>query len=157
MKQLLWRMGGALAAGVLGLYMTLSALERTALTSLASPGGGAERPPAGTYLLMFVGLALLNVATFFALTQWSRFTRANPDVRKAPVWLLILIMMFAFGMAVIGVAVHSAWVGEQTPVPTDLNQGFILFQVFFCALALVCLVLISVRWSPGFKRSMVED
>jgi len=157
MKKLLWQMGGALAAGILGLYLTFSALERTALTSLAAGPGVSDRPPAGTYLLMFAGLAILNLATFFALTKWSRFMRANPDTRKLPVWLLLIIMVFGFGMAIVGVAVHSTWVTAQDVVPTQLNQGFILFEVFFCALALVCLVLIAVRWSPGYKRRIAES
>jgi hypothetical protein len=156
MRSLLWRLGGALTLGVLGLYMTFYALERTALTSLAAGPGVADRPAAGTYLLLFGGLAILNLSTFYALTRWSRFVRANPHGRQAPVWLLILIMMFAGVMLLVGVAVHSGWVRSQDEVPTDISQGFVLYEVTFSALLLMCLVLIAVRWSPGYKHRPVD-
>ena len=157
MTGLLWRLAGALSVGVIGLYMTFCALERAALSSLAAAPGEPGRPPSGTYLLLFGGLAILNLATFFALTRWHRFVRANPGMKQALVWLLIAIMIFAGIMLVTGVAVHSGWARSQEELPMNINQGFVVYAVFFSAMALVCLVLIAVRWSPGYKRRTLES
>jgi len=156
-KGFLWRMAGSFVLATLGLAMTFWALERTSLIAFAGAGGeGPSRPPAQVYLLLFAGLIVLNLSTFYALVKWSRYLRENPDAKQAPVPLLISIMVIAGGLLVGGMAVHAGWVKSQNPVPTEVSQGFIAYEVSFAMLVIVPLVLVAVRWSPGYKTRPID-
>lgn len=154
---LLWRVGGALALAVLGLSMLFWALERSSLVGFEATAAGVDmRPPTHIYVLLFAGLVLLNLSTFYALSKWSRFVRDNPETKQAPVWLLLGIIVIAGALLVTGIAVHSGWVRSQDVVPTEVDQGFIAYEVSFAALILVPLVLLAARWSPGYRHVPVE-
>lgn len=158
MSGFLWRMAGALVAGVIGLAMLFWALEETSLAALeASKSGGSARPSAGTYLLMFAGLVVINLATFYALSRWSTYLREHPHTKQLPVAALVAVMLVAGAAVVLGVAIHSDWVHEQPTVPVAPNQGFIAFSVVFATVVVATLVLLAVRWSPGYKRRPIED
>ena len=158
MSGFLWRMAGALVAAVIGLAMLFWALEQTALAAFgASLNGSDARPPTHVYLLMFAGLIVINLATFYALTHWSRYLREHPDTKQLPVALLVGVLVLAGTILVIGVSVHSTWVHAQTTVPDAIPQGYIAYQVVFASIAIVALVLLAVRWSPGYKRRPIED
>ncbi|MGC4174735.1 hypothetical protein [Demequina sp.] len=154
----LWRMAGALVAGVIGLCMLLWALELTSLASFAAAEtGGDSSPTTGTYLLMFAGLVLVNLATFYALTQWSRYLREHPNTKQFPVIVMVGVLILAGAAMVYGVATHSDWIRAQDTVPTTVRQGFIAYQVVFSTIIIATLVLLAVRWSPGFRRRPIED
>ncbi len=86
MSGFLWRMAGALVGVMIGLAMLFWALELTSLAALnASDTGSDPHPPTSTYLLMFAGLVLVNLATFYALTRWSRYLREHPNTKQLPV------------------------------------------------------------------------
>lgn len=157
MSRFMWKMAGALAASLLGMGMLFWALERTSLIALAD-GGNAEtaRAPFSVYVAMFTGLVLLSLAVLFAVIQWSRFLRAHPDTPQLPWWLAICILAVAFASLLAGFAVHAAWLLDQDPVPTVVNDGFIMFEVLMGALVLIPLVLVGVRWAPGYKHQAVE-
>ena len=153
MSGFLWKMLGALVAGMFGLGMLFWALELTSLASLeASAQGGDASPSKGVYALMFAGLVLVNLATFSALTRWSRYLREHPETKQLPVALLVGVLVLAGGALVTGIAIHSDWVRQQDPIPTTVQQGFIMFEVLFATIAVATLVLLAVRWSPGYKR-----
>lgn len=158
MSGFLWRMAGALVAGVIGLAMLFWALERTSLVAFeAAQNGSDARPGSHVYVLMFAGLVVVNLATFYALTHWSRYLREHPNTKQLPVALLLGVLVLAGAAVVIGVAVHSDWVRAQPTVPTTIKQGFIAYEVVFATVAIVTLVLLAVRWSPGYKRRPIED
>ncbi|WP_062384985.1 hypothetical protein [Demequina iriomotensis] len=148
MSRFLWRMGGALVLGVLGLTLIFWQLEHAQLYAFA----GLGRPAAGVYALLFVGLLLLNVSVFYALTRWARFLREHPDTRQLPPWFLVAIIVVAGGVLVTGVAVHAGYLRSLETVPMSISQGFVAFEASFAALALVPLVLLAVRWSGGYRR-----
>src|SRR5690606_20218067 len=100
---------------------------------------------------------LLNFSTFYALTKWARYLRRHPETPQAPVWLLIGVIVVAGAALLTAVANHSAFVRTQVPVPMDISHGFIAFQVVTGALVLVPLVLLGVRWAPGYRPQMRED
>jgi len=153
-----WRMAGALVACIIGLCMLFWALEVTALTAFqASDTGGDSRPSTGTYLLLFAGLVMINLATFYALTHWSRYLREHPGTKQPPVILLVSIVVVGGAALVLGVATHSDWVRAQDPIPMDPRQGFIAYEVMFAIVVIATLVLLAVRWSPGFRRRPIED
>lgn len=153
----MWRMAGALVGALVGMGMLFWALERTSLIALAD-GGNAEtaRAPLSVYAAMFAGLVVLSVAVFFAVGQWSRFLGDNPTTSQLPWWWAVAILVAAFACLLAGIAVHAAWLFDQDPVPTVVNDGFILFEVFMGALVLIPLVLVGVRWAPGYRRELVE-
>lgn len=158
MSGFLWRMVGALIGLVVGLCMLFWALEVTSLAAFrAADAGGASRPTTGTYLLMFAGLVLVNLATFYALTHWSRYLHEHPGTKQLPVAPLVGVLVLAGGAMVFGVATHSDWVRAQAAVPTDVRQGFIAYEVVFATIVVTTLVLLAVRWSPGFRRRPIED
>ena len=158
MSGFLWRMAGALVAGVIGLAMLFWGLEQTSLAAFAaSQSGGNPRPPTATYLLLFAGLVVMNLATFYALTHWSKYLHNHPDTKQLPVVLLVGVLVLAGAAIIFGVSVHSAWVRAQDVVPTTIQQGFIAYEVVFATVAIVALVLLAVRWSPGYKRRPIED
>ena len=153
MTKFMWTMGGALVVAFIGLGLLFWSLERTALVAL-DDGGNAEtaRAPFDVYVSMFIGLVLLGFAVFFAVLRWSQYLGENPESTQIPAWLGISIIVVALAALVAGIAIHSAWLNEQDPVPTLVNDGFVLFEVMMGAFVLVPLVLVGVRWAPGFRR-----
>lgn len=148
MSGFLWRMGGALALGVLGLALIFWQLEHASLYAFADRG----RPSPAVYTLLFAGLILLNVAVFYALTRWARFVREHPDTTQLPPWLLIGIVVVSGAILVTGIATHAGYLRSLDPPTLEISQGFIAFEVSFAALILVPLVLLAVRWSGGYRR-----
>ncbi|WP_296667011.1 hypothetical protein [Demequina sp.] len=149
MSGFLWRMGGALAAGVVGLSLIFWQLEHVSLLRFA----GLGRPSAAVYLLLFAGLLILNAAVFYVLRRWGAYLRENPGAGQLPPWLLAGIGVLAGAALVAGIAVHASWVRAQDPTPLDIREGFIAYEVSFATLALVPLVLLAVRWSHGYRRN----
>lgn len=158
MSGFLWRMAGALVVGMIGLCLLIWALELTSIASMkAAQDGTTAEPATGTFLLMFTGLVVINLATFFALTQWSRYLRENPNTKQFPVAVLVGVLILAGAAIVFGIALHSDWLRAQDPVPTTVRQGFIAYEVVFSTIVVATLVLLAVRWSPGYKRRPIED
>lgn len=158
MSGFLWRMAGSLVALMLGLAMLLWALELTSLAAMQGAQDGTDgRPETSVYLLMFAGLVIVNLATFSALMRWSRYLREHPSTKQLPVAVLVAVLLFAGAALVTGVAIHSDWLREQPTVPTAVQQGFIFYQMIFATIAVATLVLLAVRWSPGYKRRPIED
>ena len=158
MSGFLWRMIGSLAAGMVGLAMLLWALELTSFAALEGARTGTDgRPDTGTYLLMFAGLVIVNLATFSALMRWSRYLREHPRTKQLPVILLVGVLILMGAVLVVAAAIHSDWLHAQSTVPTAVSQGYIAFQVIFGTVAIATLVLLAVRWSPGFRRRPIED
>ena len=158
MSGFLWRMAAYLVAGVIGLAMLFWALELTVLAALEGAEDGVRaRPESGVYLLLFAGLVIINLATFSALTRWSRYLREHPNTKQLPVIVLVAVLMAAGAALVIGIALHSDWLKAQDTVPTTVAQGFIAYEVVFATIAVATLVLLAVRWSPGYKRRPIED
>lgn len=158
MIALRWRMAGAFAAGVLGLVWLFWALERTSLVAFAARDSGTiMQPPTITYVMMFVGLILINFAVFYALTEWSRYLRRNPDTWQLPVWLLFSVAAVSGAALITGLANHSAFVQSHDVIPMEINHQFIAFQVVMAALVLVSLVLLGVRWSPGYRPQLPRE
>lgn len=152
MTAFMWKMAGALVAGLIGLAMLFWALEKTSLIAFADSGQEGAGTPFSVYIMLFAGLVLINLSLFFAVLQWSRFLGENPDTKQLPVWAAILLSVFAGGALLYAFATHAAWMRAQDPVPMTVNDGLILFQVMMGALFLIPLVLIGVRWAPGYKR-----
>ena len=158
MSGFLWRMAGALVVGMIGLCLLVWALELTTLASFSAAQDGTQAQPAtGTYLLMFAGLVIVNLATFFALTQWSRYLREHPNTKQFPVAVLVGVLILAGAAVVFGIAMHSDWLRAQDPVPMTVRQGFVAYEVIFSTVVIATLVLLAVRWSPGYKRRPIED
>ena len=158
MSGFLWRMAGALVAGVIGLSMLIWGLELIAIASLqAADLGTSAQPGTGAYLLMFLGLVVVNLATFYALTHWSRYLREHPKTKQFPVAILVGVLVFAGAAIVFGVATHSTWMGDQEAATLVPRQGFVAYEVVFATVVIATLVLLAVRWSPGYKRRPIED
>lgn len=151
----MWRMAGLLVAAMIGLAMLFWALERTTLVALADDAGAA-RPPFTVYLTMFLGLVVTGFAVLFAVVRWSRYLGEHPDTKQLPLWFALALLVLAGGALVAGIALHAAWMNGQDPAPTLVNDGIILFEVLMGTLALVPLVLVSVRWAPGYARRTSE-
>lgn len=150
---LLRRVGGALAVGLTGLTMVVWALERTSLINFAEVLDGANvATPMRVYVTMFVGLALVNLSTFYAVRQWSDYLREHPDTAQLPVWFLVLLIVVPGAALVTSVATHAGYIRGLDQVPMDPNPGFIGFQVVMAALIIIALVLLGVRWAPGYKH-----
>ncbi|WP_062377162.1 hypothetical protein [Demequina pelophila] len=148
MSGFLWRMGGALAAGLLGLSLVFWQLEHASLLRFAGEG----RPSPAVYALLFAGLVLLGGAVLYGFTRWSAYLREHPETRQLPPWFLIGLIVFSGALFVVGSAIHAGWVREQDPTPVEISQGFVAYEVFFAALALLPLVLLAARWSPGYRH-----
>jgi uncharacterized membrane protein len=151
-------MAGALVALVIGLSMLVWGLELIAIAALQGNANGTDaRPAASTYLLMFIGLVVVNLATFYALTHWSRYLREHPKTKQFPVAILVSVLVLTGAAIVYGVATHSAWMGEQDAATLVPRQGFVAYEVVFATVMIATLVLLAVRWSPGYKRRPIED
>lgn len=148
MSGFLWRMGGALAAGLLGLALVFWQLEHASLNAFA----GLGRPSAAVYALLFAGLLLLGGSVMYAFTRWAAFLREHPETRQLPAWLLVAILVVAGAAFVLGAAIHAGYLRSQDPVPMEISQGYVAYEVSFAALALVALVLLGARWAPGYRR-----
>ncbi len=148
MSRFLWRMGGALAAGVLGLSLVFWQLEHASLLRAAGEG----RPAIGVYALLFAGLVLVGLAVVDAHRRWVRFLGENPGTRQLPAWLMVALAAIAVVLLVVGIGVHAAWVRAQDPTPLDIDQGFVAYEVSFAALTLVPLVLLAARRTGRLRR-----
>ena len=158
MSGFLWRMAGAFALLIVGLAMMFYSLERLSLINLAETlGQGDGERPFGLTASLFIGLIGVNFALFYALTRWAAFIRRNPGTPQAPVSLLITVLC-ASGLAfVASIAIHASYLRTLEVVPMDVSWGYICFQVLAAAVALIVLVLIAVRWSPGYRRGLTES
>ncbi len=148
MSGFLWRMGGALAVGVLGLILVLWQLEHVSLRAAA----GLGRPSPAIYALLLVGWSLM-----FAYTRWAGFLLDHPETREVPVWLLIGIIVVAAVALILGSAIHASWLAAQDPVPTEISQGVVAYQASFAALALVPAVLLAVRGSRRRRQTSTTE
>jgi hypothetical protein len=145
-------MSGALVAGVTGLVLLFWALERVTLLGFhAVASGEIVKTPITTNLAMFSGLILINVAMFYALRHWSRHVRHYPQTRQLPVWFLFAVTVVSGAALVTGLATHSSFVQSHDVIPMDINPGFIAYQVFMGAMVLIPMVLLGVRWAPGYR------
>ena len=150
---MLRRVGIAFLAGLTGLTMLVYALERTSLVNFAATLEGAEaQTPVRVYVTMFVGLALLNLSTFYALGQWAAYLREHPDASQMPVWALLALIVLPGAALVTSVATHAGYIRGLDEVPLDPNMGFVGFQVVLGAMVIIALVLLAARWSPGFRQ-----
>jgi hypothetical protein len=147
----MWRMFGALIAGMIGIAMVFWALERTTLVAAGSLEGN-ERAPWTVYVTLFAGLIAVSFAVLFVVSRWSRFLRDNPETKQIPVWLAIAIIVLAGAGLVAGIAIHASWLQDQDPVPDAVSDGFIMYEVLMSTLVLVPLVLVGVRWAPGYAQ-----
>jgi hypothetical protein len=148
----LWKLGGCLTAGSAALAMVLWGLERSALVEAAAGVGGEPASiPTRAYVLVFVGLMLLGLAVYCALTTWGGFLKANPDTAQLPVWLLLAIIVVAGGAGLLGLATHSSYIRSLDAVPAAVNQGYIAYQVLMSVAVLGSMVLMGVRWAPAYR------
>ncbi|MDN4483758.1 hypothetical protein [Demequina lignilytica] len=141
MSGFLWRVGGALAAGVLGLALIFWQLEHASLNALGDLG----RPSIAVYGLLFAGLLLLGWAVMSTLTRWIGYLREHPETRQLPAWLLGGLALLFGAVLVAGIVIHASYLRAQDPVPTEISQGFIAYEVAFAALAIVPGVLLVAR------------
>lgn len=164
----LWKLGGWLAAGFVALTMLLSGLERSALVKAAAlaeaapvvegaagAGGESGTVPTGAHALVFSGLVLLGLAVYGALTTWGGFLMDNPETRQIPVWLLLAITVVSGGAGLLGFAAHWGYVRSLDVVPTTVNEGYIAYQVMVSEAVLASLVLLGVRWAPGYRPRLL--
>ena len=152
MSVTLWKLGGCLAAGLAALTMLLWGLERAALVAAAVRAEGESASiPTHAYALVFSGLVLLGAAVYCALTTWGGFLKANPETAQLPVWLLLAIIVVAGGAGLLGFAVHWGYIRSLAVVPMTVDQGYIAYQVMTAAAALASVVILGVRWAPGYR------
>ncbi len=152
MTRTLWKLGGCLAMGVTGLTMVLWGLERSELVDAAVRlRGESETIPGHIYVLVFVGLVLVSLAVYCAVTTWGGVLKENPDTRQIPVWILVAVMAVAGGAGLVGLAQHSSYIRSLDVVPMAVNQGYIAYQVVTLSVLLTALVIMGVRWAPGYR------
>ncbi len=138
--------------------MLFWALERTSLVAFAADTHGrAAQPPFSIYVMMFVGLILVNFAVFYSLSEWSKHLRRNPQTLQAPVWVLFSIAAVSGAALITGIANHSAFVQSHEVIPMDIDRGFIAYQVVTTTFVLAPLVLLAVRWSPGYRPRVPDE
>jgi hypothetical protein len=146
------KLGGCLGAGIAGLTMVMWGLERVALVDAAVRlSGESIAMPGYVYVLVFVGLALVSLAVACAVTTWGGVLKASPETRQVPVWTLIVVMALAGGAGLTGLARHSGYVRSLDEVPTTVSEGYIAYQVLAVSILLVALVMMGVRWAPGYR------
>ncbi len=157
MNGFLRRMAGALVVGVLGMCMAFYSLERLSLINLATFLKQDDgKAPLSVTISLFTGLAILNLALFYAVSKWAKYLRTHPRTAQAPAWLLIGTFMVAGAAMVWALATHSGWLRIQEGVPLSVHWGYIGFQVVAATLVLVSLVLLAARWSPGYKPTAID-
>jgi hypothetical protein len=153
----LWLLGGCLATGFAALTMFFWGLERTALIDAAVRARGESMPlPTHLYVLVFVGIVLLAIAMWGAVTTWGGFLKANPETRQIPVWVLVVLMAAGGGAAFLGLAVHSGYIGSLAVVPMAVNQGYIAYQVMAASFVLASSVALGTRWAPGYRPHVLD-
>ena len=158
MNGFLTRMACALVAGVFGLSMAFYSLERLSLIDLATTLNHDDgKAPLSVTASLFGGLALLNLAIFYAVSRWAKYLRTHPRTSQAPAWLLIGIFTLSGAAMVWALATHTGWLRLQETVPVSVHWGYIAFQVVAASLVLVSLVLLAARWSPGYKTRVVDE
>jgi hypothetical protein len=158
MNLFLWRMAASLAGLWVSLGIVFYCLERLSLISMAEDSGqGDGSRPLSLVVWLFVGFLLLNGTLFYALTRWARFIRSNPATPQAPVSLLIAIVALCGVALIAAMAIHSTYLRSLDMVPMDVSWGYICFQILAGSTALIALVLIAVRWSPGYRREFVQQ
>lgn len=152
-SSLVKRVIGALMVGVIGLTMLLYALEQSSLVAFAARQTGDDsRPAMSVYVTLFIGLAAVSLSAYWALLQWSAYVRLHPDVKHLPVWFLIVLIVAPGAGLIYSVATHATYIRSLDQVPLEPNLGFVAFQVVMAALVIIALVLLAVRWAPGYKR-----
>lgn len=148
------RVIAAVVVGVTGLTMLLYALEQTSLHAFAAHDAGSQsRPPVGVYLTLFMGLVAVSVSACWILQQWSAYVRQHPDVKHLPGWFLLSLIVLPGVGLVYSMATHASYIRGLDQLPLEPNLGFIAFQVVMAALMITALVLLTVRWSPGYYRA----
>lgn len=151
-----------MAGSVAGLWASLTivmyAIERLSLVRMAHDNGqGNGELPRSLIVLFFVGFLMLNGTLFYALTRWARYIRANPKTPQAPVSVLIGVVALSGAALLWGMAAHAEDVRAQEVVSLEPHLGYIAFQVLVASLALIMLVLVAVRWSPGYRREFIRQ
>ncbi len=150
MSALLWKLGAALAVGIVGLTMTNYGVERSALVDAAAAADPtAPGTPMRVIVTLFVGVLAINVAVFWAITVWSRFVRSSPDTRQLPVPLLVSVVAISGALGVTGFAQHYSYVRTLTPPPVDPSWGYLSYMTMCGLFFFVALVVVGVRWMPG--------
>ena len=153
----LWKLGACVVLGMVGLAMVFWGLERSALIDRAAVVSGADGSvPQRVFLTLYVGLMLLWIAVLWALTVWSKYLRAHPETRQAPVWALMLLIALSGTAGLLGFAQHWGHINGLDPVPTEVSEGFIAGQVMAGIVVIGSLVVMGVRWAPGHRRPLVE-
>ena len=124
MPRTLVKVGIALIAGAAGLAMVLASIERYDLLNARSERLGTEASiPMGICVLIVVGVLFLNLAVFVALVAWSQYLRRHPEMRQAPVWLLVAIIVVVGGLGITGAAAHSAHNRSLEAIPVSVGLG----------------------------------
>ena len=155
MSGTLWKLGGSLAAGVAALTMVFWGLERSALVDAAVRlDGESESIPTRVYVLVFVGLLVFTLALVAALSVWGGYLKAHPETRQLPVWVLIVLIVVAGTAGFAGFAQHASYVRSLPVVPTEVSQGYIAYEVIAAAMVVVALVILGVRWAPGYRPTV---
>ncbi len=158
MSRTLWKLGGCAAVGTLALAMLFWGLERTSLVDAAIRINGRDVSiPTRVYVLVFAGLVLLSLTGFVALTVWGGYLKENPTTRQVPVWVLAIVMVIAGGAELVGFAQHAAYVRSLAAVPQTVNQGYIAYEVVMAAAVVICLIVMGVRWAPGYRPVSLRD
>jgi hypothetical protein len=154
----LWRMAASLAGLWISLAIVFYCLERLGLIRMAEMAGQGDgsRPPS-LVAWLFIGFLLLNATLFYALTRWARFIRSNPATPQAPVSVLIALVAVCGAALIAAMAIHSTYLWSLEVVPMEVSWGYIAFQIIAGSVALIALVLIAVRWSPGYRREFVKE
>lgn len=147
------RVIGALVVGVIGLTMMLYALEQSSLLAFAAnQTGEVSRPAMSVYLTLFGGLVAVSLSACWIVQQWSTYVRQHPDVKHLPAWFLMTLIVLPGAGLIYSVATHASYIRGLDEVPLEPNLGLVAFQVVMAALVIMALVLLAVRWSPGYKR-----
>lgn len=158
MNLFLWRMAASVAGLWGSLAIVMYSLERLSLIRMAHDNGqGDGELPGSLIAWFFAGFIALNLTVFYALTRWARYIRANPRTPQAPVSVLIGVVALCGGALLWGMAAHAEDVREQAVVSLEPSLGYIAFQVLVASLALIMLVLVAVRWSPGYRREFIRS
>lgn len=145
-------LGSALAGAIVGLTMFFWALEHSSLLAFhAAARGEPMQVPLPVSALMFSGFIVANFALFFGLVQWSRYIRKHPRTYQLPTGALFSVVVVAGALLITALANHAAFVRSHDPIPMDVSSGYVAFQVVMGTMVLTSLVLLGVRWSPGYR------
>lgn len=149
MRRTLVKAGIALVAGTVGLAMVLIGVERNELLLAQAERLGEEaRISIGVVLLIILGVLLLNLAVVTALVTWSRYLRHHPDMRQAPVWVLVAFIVVVGGVGLTWAATHSERARPLGGIPLSVDWMFVLGQTILGIVAMTALIVLGVRWIP---------